>query len=133
MHRSFAAASSEELHGEEAARLNAAGSSDIRSLASPENPLPRAIPHTRQMDARSRLRSELRGIALDLVGLYQVEEMPRECATWVRTTIEAAVAEVCDPTVAALTRRLSAELLVAPADVARRIDMARRRHEAGFA
>jgi hypothetical protein len=72
-------------------------------------------------------------IALDLLGLYEAEEMSGECARWVRTTIESAVAEICDPAISTLTHRLAAELRVAPSDVARRIDLTRRRHEAGFA
>jgi hypothetical protein len=95
--------------------------------------LPRGITSARQLEARHRLASELRMIALDLLGLYEAEEMSGECARWVRTTIESAVAEICDPAVSTLTRRLAAELRVAPSDVARRIDLTRQRHEAGFA
>jgi hypothetical protein len=70
---------------------------------------------------------------LDLLGLYEAEELPRECAAWVHTTIETAVSSLCHPAVSALTRHLRSELAVAPPDIARRIDEAKRRHEAGFA
>ncbi len=95
--------------------------------------LPRMITTSRQVEARSRLDSELRAIALDLLGLYEGEELPPDCAAWVRATIEAAVSEVSDPAVAMIALRLRSALGGAPTDVARRIDAARLRHEIGFA
>jgi len=91
------------------------------------------ITSSRQVEARSRLDSELQAIALDLLGLYDVEELPRECTTWVRTAIKEAVSEISDPAVSELALRLRSALRGAPADVARRIDAARLRHEVGFA
>ena len=99
----------------------------------PEHTVPGAISLAREQEARSRLGAELRAIALDLIGLYDSEELPAHCAAWVRTTIEAAVAGIHDPAVAAIAGHLRAQLAVAPPDIARLIDQARRRHEAGFA
>ncbi|HEY7024549.1 MAG TPA: hypothetical protein VH371_06295 [Candidatus Limnocylindrales bacterium] len=95
--------------------------------------MPHLISLAKQLEARSRLASELRALALDLLGLYQPEDVPPDCAAWVRATVEAAVSDACDPAISALTRRLNAELRVAPPYFARRIDDARLRHEAGFA
>lgn len=100
--------------------------------AGPTGALPPAITTSRQLEARSRLDAELRAIALDLIGLFQADELPGEYAAWVRTTIEAAVSEVSDPTVSVLALRLRSALKDAPADVASRIDAARLRHEAGY-
>jgi hypothetical protein len=94
---------------------------------------PGLISTARQIEARNRLDAELRAIALDLLGLFPADELPRECAAWVRATIEAAVAQVSDPTVAVLALRLRSALGDAPADVARRVEAARLRHEAGYA
>ena len=101
--------------------------------ASDTGALPRMITTSRQLEARSRLDSELRAIALDMLGLYEGEELPPECAAWVRTTIEVAVSEVSDPAVSMIALRLRSALGLAPADVARLIDAARLRHEIGFA
>jgi hypothetical protein len=111
----------------------ASGSSQQSPVESRARTLPHAIALTKQVEARKPLASELRALALDMLGLYQPEDVPAECAAWVRTTVEAAVSDVCDPAIAALTRRLNAELRLAPSDVARRIDDARLRREAGFA
>ena len=94
---------------------------------------PPMITTSRQLEARTRLDDELRAIALDLLGLYRADDLPGECAAWVRTAIEAAVSEVSDPTVSVLALRLTSALGAAPTDVARRIDAARLRHEAGYA
>ncbi len=100
--------------------------------ADPIGAVPSMITTSSQFEARSRLDSELRAIALDLLGLFQADELPGESAAWVRTTIEAAVSEVSDPTVSVLALRLRSALKGAPADVASRIDAARLRHEAGY-
>jgi hypothetical protein len=115
-----------------------AGSADLArrtrgSGAGPTGTLSRTITASRQIEARSRLDAELRAIALDLLDLFQADELPGECAAWVRTTIEAAVSEVSEPAVAVLALRLRSALGDAPADVASRIDAARVRHEAGYA
>ena len=88
---------------------------------------------SRQHEASARLEAELRSIALDLLGLYDSEELPPECDAWVRSTVEAAVAGICDPAVAGVAGHLRKELAAAPADIVRRIGQAKRRHEVGFA
>ena len=95
--------------------------------------LARSISATRVAGARGRLACELRLIALDLLGLYESDELPGECANWVRITVDAAVELTCDPTLSSVVTHLRSELETAPADVTGRIDEARRRHEAGFA
>ncbi len=95
--------------------------------------MPPTITTSRQIEARSRLDAELRAIALDLLGLFQGDELPGECAAWVRTTIEAAVSEVSEPAVSVLALRLTSALGDAPRYVSSRIDAARLRHEAGYA
>ena len=130
----FSGSHSLETRGREPITLRtAAGSSQMGPVGSPPGAVPRAITRSRQVEARSRLAFELRAIALDLLGLYEAEELPRECAAWLRTTIETAVSSISGPTVSALTSHLRSELAVAPVEVARRIDQAKRRHEAGFA
>jgi hypothetical protein len=133
MHQPLAASNSKDKRAEDANTHRNPPASAVGSRPSPPRALPRGIASARQLEARHRLASELRMIALDLLGLYEAEEMSGECARWVRTTIESAVAEICDPAISTLTHRLAAELRVAPSDVARRIDLTRRRHEAGFA
>lgn len=85
-----------------------------------------------RIGARSRLDGELRSIAVDLLGPFESDELPAECAVWVHRTIEAAVSGVCDSSLAALVHALDALLDMAPPDVARRLDEARVRHDAGF-
>lgn len=129
MHQPFAEATAPHKRVEETTHGPAPASGTRTAGGAPVPVITRA----RQAEARNHLAAELRAIALDLLGLYEAEEMPRECATWVRTTVEAVVAEVCEPALASLTRSLTSELRQAPAEVARRIDRTRLRHEAGFA
>jgi hypothetical protein len=133
MHNPSVAASPPGKRGEAAgANLTAAGTTFDELGARASGALPRLISTLRQVEARRQLDSELRAIALDLLGLYEAEELPRECALWVRTTVEAAVSEVSEPAVSVLALRLRSALRAAPTDVARRIDAARLRHEAGL-
>ncbi len=66
-----------------------------------------------------------------MLGLYQAEELPDEYAVPVRAMIEAAVSDTVDPAISRLTRHLTTQLAMAPAEVARRIEWARLRHEMG--
>ena len=104
-----------------------------RLSGGPVGALPPLITTSRQLEARNRLDAELRAIALDLLGLFQADELPGDCAVWVRTTIEAAVSEVSEPAVSVLALRLRSALGDAPPEVASRIGVARLRHEAGYA
>ena len=85
-----------------------------------------------RIGARSRIEGELRAIAIDLLGPYGSDELPAECAAWVHTTIETAVSGVGDSSLASLANALDTLLATAPPDVARRLDEARIRHDAGF-
>jgi hypothetical protein len=82
--------------------------------------------------ARIRLETELRAIAIDLLGRCQPGELPDDCAEWLTTTVDAAVARVCDSTLAALAETLNSRLVAAPRWVARRLDEAEVRHDAGY-
>jgi hypothetical protein len=97
-----------------------------------KHPSPGLARSMARVGARSRLDRELRLIAVDLLGPYQSDELPAECAAWVDATTEAAVSSVRDVTLAALAHVLDALLTAAPPDVARRLDEARVRHDAGF-
>jgi hypothetical protein len=90
------------------------------------------VPAARQHEAVDRLASELRAIALDLLGLYDADELPPDNAAWVRTTIESAIAGICGPAISELARHLHARLAVAPVETLRKIEQAAFRHEAGY-
>jgi hypothetical protein len=83
-------------------------------------------------DARSRLETELRAIAIDLLGRCQPDELPSDCAAWLATTVEAAVTRVCDATLTALAEALDFRLGAAPPRVVRRLDDAEVRRDAGY-
>jgi hypothetical protein len=85
-----------------------------------------------RIGAKSRLTGELRSIAVDLLGPYESDELPTECAAWVDATIEAAVSAVCQRSLTALIRTLDALLAIAPPEVARQLDEIRVRHDAGL-
>jgi hypothetical protein len=82
--------------------------------------------------ARSRLEAELRVIAVDLLGRCQPGELPNDCAEWLATTVEAAVTRVCDSSLAALAETLDSRLDAAPPRIARRLEEAEVRHDAGY-
>ena len=82
--------------------------------------------------ARSRLEGELRAISRDALGAHQNDELPTDCAAWLATTIEAAVASVCDETLAALADALDARHPVKPATVAPRHRDVEQPHDAGY-
>jgi hypothetical protein len=81
--------------------------------------------------AWSRLETDLRAIAVDLLGRSQPGELPTDCAEWVATAIEGAVTRVCDASLAALAETLDARLAAAPPGVAQRLREAEARHDAG--
>ena len=85
-----------------------------------------------RVGARARLESELRSIAVDLLGPNESDEFPASCADWVATTTDSAVSRVCDSTLEALVQALDSLLVGVPPDVARQLDRARVRQEAGF-
>ena len=83
--------------------------------------------------AWARLEDELRSIAVDLLGPNGSDELPAPCADWVAATTRAAVADVCEAALNRLIEALDSLLIDVPPDVARRLDEARVRHDAGFA
>jgi hypothetical protein len=85
------------------------------------------------IEAKGRLQDELRSIAMDLLGPNEADEFAAACADWVATTTEAAVSRVSDAALAALVHELDSLILAVPPGVARQLDRARARHEAGFA
>jgi hypothetical protein len=82
--------------------------------------------------ARSRLETELALIAVDLLGRCEPGELPNDCAEWVASTVEAAVARVCDSSLTALAEVLASRLNAAPPGIARRLEEAEARHHAGY-
>jgi len=82
--------------------------------------------------ARGRLETELRAIALDLLGRCGPGELPTACAEWLAETIDAAVTRVCDSSLAILAEALDSRLEAAPPGVARRLEEAEARHDAGY-
>jgi hypothetical protein len=100
----------------------------------PPEPSPSGVArHISRVKAWSRLADELRSIATDLLGPTESDEFPSACADWVATTTEMAVSRVCDEALDALVQSLESMLTDVPPEVARRLDEARVRHDAGFA
>ena len=85
-----------------------------------------------RVEAKGRLVGELRSIAIDLLGPNESDEFPAACADWVATTTEAAISRVSDAALAALVHELDSLIVAVPSHVARQLDRARARHEAGF-
>jgi hypothetical protein len=88
--------------------------------------------HITSVGAWARLEDELRSIAVDLLGPSESDEFPAACADWVAATTKAAATKVCDSALDGLVRALDSLLVDVPPDVARRLDEARVRCEAGF-
>jgi hypothetical protein len=82
--------------------------------------------------ARNRLETELRAIAVDLLGRSQPGDLPSDCAEWLATTVEAAVSAVCESSLAALAETLDSRLDAAPPEFAQRLREAEVRHDAGY-
>jgi hypothetical protein len=83
-------------------------------------------------EARSRLETELRAVAIDLLGRCQPDELPSDCAAWLATTVDTAVTRVVDYSLSALAEALDSRLGAAPRRVVRRLEDAEVRHDAGF-
>ena len=101
-------------------------------MRTPTEPSPWLARSLARTGARSRLEAELRAIAVDLLGRCQPGELPDDCAEWLATTVEAAVTRVCDSSLAALAETLDSRLGAAPPRVARHLDEAEVRHDAGY-
>lgn len=100
-----------------------------RTSAEPSPLLARSLART---GARRRLETELRAIAVDLLGRCQPGELPDDCAEWLATTVEAAVTRVSDSSVAVLAEALDSRLDAAPRWIVRRLEEAEVRHDAGY-
>ena len=100
-----------------------------RTPAQPSPMLARSLART---GARSRLETELRAIAVDLLGRCEPGELPTDCAEWLAETNDAAVTRVCDSSLASLAETLDPRLDAAPRGVARRLDEAEIRHDVGY-
>lgn len=88
--------------------------------------------HVRGVAARARLEDVLRSIAVDLLGSTGSDELPTACADWVDATTRDAASGVSEAALDGLIRVLDSRLLDAPPSVARRLDEARLRRDAGF-
>jgi hypothetical protein len=82
--------------------------------------------------AKPRLEAELRSIACDLLGANEADESSSACAEWVATTTDATISRVSDAALEALVRGLESVLVAAPPDIARHLERAKARAEAGF-
>lgn len=82
--------------------------------------------------ARARLEQELRSIAVDLLGTNEADEFPEACTDWVAATTASVVPGVCTAALDGLVQAIDSLLVDVPPDVARRLDEARVRHDAGF-
>jgi len=82
--------------------------------------------------AKGRLEGELRSIALDLLGSNESEELPGAYADWVTQATQVAVVTVRDAALESLVFGLDSLLAAAPAHVARDLDRAEARQEAGL-
>jgi hypothetical protein len=85
-----------------------------------------------RIGAPGRLETELRSIALDLLGMNESRDLPAVGRDWVARATEQAVSTVRDAALDALVTRLDSLLAGAPPQVARDLDRAKARMEAGY-
>jgi len=85
-----------------------------------------------RIGAHDRLRSELRSIAIDLLGPFASDELPSDVSTWIDAATEGAVASVCDASLSGLIDALESRRAAAPPAVLHRLDDAAARHDAGI-
>jgi len=97
----------------------------------PPEPSPWLARSLARAQARGRLETEMRALAVDLLGRCQPGELPTDCTAWLAAAIEAAVKPVCDASLAALAKTLDAQLAAAPPGVLQRLQAAEARHDAG--
>ena len=97
-----------------------------------ETAVPGLAREVARVGAQGRLEGELRSIAIDLLGPNEADEFPAACASWVATTIESVVSRVSDSVLEALVHGLDPLLVAVPPDVARHLERAKARHDAGF-
>ena len=94
---------------------------------------PSAGRYLARVSAPSRIERELRAIALDLLGPQDDDELPADCAAWVKSTTEAAASAAGDASLRSLVAVLDSLLAGVTPEIARRLEDARVRHDAGYA
>ena len=98
----------------------------------PDRPPSAIARHVSRVAAWSRLEAELRSIVVDLLGPNETDELPADCAEWVAATTQRAISGLCDEALDGLVHALESLLVDVPPDIARRLDDARIRHDAGY-
>jgi hypothetical protein len=97
-----------------------------------DRPLSGIARQVSRVAAWARLEHELRSIAVDLLGPNESDDLPAACADWVAATTQTAISGVCEAALDGLVQALDSLLIDVPPDVARRLDEARVRHDAGL-
>jgi hypothetical protein len=98
----------------------------------PDRPPSGLARHVLRVAAWARLEHELRSIAIDLLGPNESDDLPAACADWVAATTQTAISGVCEAALDGLVQALDSLLIDVPPDVARRLEEARVRHDAGL-
>ncbi len=108
----------------------------IRRGGGPPRAAHRRAPKTAELvalvGARSRLMTELRSIAYDVLGPYESDELPPDTARWIEAATASAVRAACDTSLPVLAAALDQELAEAPPSVLQHMHRAADRHRAGF-
>src|SRR5690349_11625317 len=82
--------------------------------------------------AKERLRSELRSIVLDILGVCDPGELRDDLAAWVERAADSAVSAVCDACVGTLLETIDATITEAPPWVVVRLTEGATRLDAGI-
>lgn len=88
--------------------------------------------HAARAMARARLRSELRSIALELLGPCEPGDVSREMAAWIDKATETAVSGALDTSMSALMQSLETAVAGAPIHLVDRLAQAAVRRDAGI-
>lgn len=108
------------------------GYASSRLSTLPDRPSSGVARYVSPVAAWARLEDELLAIAVNLLGPSETDELPEACADWVTATAKFAVAGVCEAALDGLVVALDSLLRDVPPDVARRLDEARVRRDAGL-
>jgi hypothetical protein len=120
------------VHGESGTVVSDPVTTVLVGAGPPDRPPSGIARHVSRVAAWSRLEDELRSIAVDLLGPNETDELPAGCAEWVAATTEKAISGVCDEALDGLVQALESLLVDVPLDIARQLDEARIRHDAGY-
>ena len=100
-----------------------------------EAPVP-VLAHGKDAAVRSfadaQLRSELRSIVLDVLGVRDITDLGDEARTWAERVADTAASAVCDRSVGALLDSIDATMADVPPAVAARFSEAAMRYDAGL-